>query len=90
MFSIVVPTLGEKTNELQRLFDSLRKQDSVEKEIILVVQDNYEQVEKISMEYRDLDINIFNVDFRGLSKARNYALKHIKGDYIVFSDDDCW
>ncbi|PGO26565.1 hypothetical protein CN984_17195 [Bacillus cereus] len=90
MFSIVVPTLGEKTNDLRRLFDSLRKQDGVEKEIVLVVQDNYEQVEKISMEYEDLDINIFNVDFRGLSKARNYALKHIKGDYIVFSDDDCW
>ncbi|MEC4620510.1 glycosyltransferase family 2 protein [Bacillus paranthracis] len=90
MFSIIVPTLGEKTKELQRLLDSLRKQENIEKEIILVVQDNYEQVEKISMEYKDLDINIFNVNFRGLSKARNYALNHIKGDFIVFSDDDCW
>ena len=40
--------------------------------------------------YQDLNIIYEHVDFMGLSKARNYALKMAHGDYFALIDDDAY
>ncbi|MBP1990291.1 glycosyltransferase family A protein [Paenibacillus eucommiae] len=90
MYSLIVPTLGKKQNELVRLLDSLLEQKNVNLEIIIAVQDNHKSVEKIIASYSDLNIVLLNLNRRGLSYARNEALKCVTQKIITFSDDDCW
>lgn len=35
-------------------------------------------------------IHLNRPDDRGVSKARNTGLQHVKGDVVTFPDDDCW
>lgn len=89
MISIIIPTLGQREHELFRLLDSLNKQTYTDFEIIMVSQSNHELVkgilDKFSFTYKHLKL-----DQKGLSMARNKALPYIRGQYVTFSDDDCW
>jgi glycosyltransferase involved in cell wall biosynthesis len=87
--SIVVPTLGSRIIELERLLTSLSGQ-KVNMEIIIVSQDNYEAVEGIIQLFDNLRIRHIHNNEKGLSKARNTALKICRGEIVTFSDDDCW
>ena len=44
--SFLVPTLGNRDNELRRLLTSLKNQSVKNFEVILVVQDNFDNVFK--------------------------------------------
>lgn len=89
MISIIVATLGERDVEIIRLFKSLEQQTYKNFEVILVSQGNHKKIERylftFNFKYKHIKINK-----KGLSLARNVALKHISGDIITFSDDDCW
>lgn len=88
--SIVVPTLGSRLKELDRLLNSLSKQ-KVSIEVIIVSQDNYDAVQKIIERYQiNYSINHIHNKEKGLSKARNTALSICNGFVVTFSDDDCW
>ncbi|WP_216700629.1 glycosyltransferase family 2 protein [Priestia filamentosa] len=90
MFSIIVPTLGERTFELRRLLNSLTKQ-GVQLEVIIAAQGNFELLEGMTNDYSSLlNIKLLKMGRKGLSYARNEALKHASGDFLTFSDDDCW
>lgn len=91
MFSIIVPTLGERKAELDRLLNSLTKQGEVQLEVIIAAQSNFELLEAVISPYSSLlNIKMLSINKKGLSYARNEALKHISGDIVTFSDDDCW
>ena len=91
MFSIIVPTLGERTFELKRLLDSLTKQGEIKSEVIIAAQDNFDLVENVTSHYSSLlNIKVLRISRKGLSYARNEALQHVSGDILTFSDDDCW
>ncbi|MDQ0206798.1 glycosyltransferase family 2 protein [Alkalicoccobacillus murimartini] len=89
MLSIIIPTLGTREQELSRLFESLEKQTSTKFEVIVVSQDKHEVVADLLGErafaYKQVQLNK-----RGLSYARNEGIKAISGQYVTFSDDDCW
>lgn len=89
MISIVLPTLGNRPHEIKTLFDSLEAQTYKEFELIVVTQDNHDTI-KAMLTATSLSFNHVPIDRRGLSVARNVGMKHVTGDIVTFSDDDCW
>ncbi|EJR93392.1 hypothetical protein IKE_05883 [Bacillus cereus VD196] len=89
MLSIIVPTMGTRLMELERLLRSILDQN-VNTEVIIVVQSNHDKVKKLLEGYENLSVKVFYVKFKGLSKSRNFAMKHVTGRWVMFSDDDCW
>lgn len=88
-FSLVVATLG-RSDELQRLFDSLRAQTYMNFHVVIVDQNPDDRVERvIASAGQGLDIRHVRSD-RGLSRGRNVGLKLADGDIVAFPDDDCW
>lgn len=91
MISFLVPTLGERKEEIERLLNSLEEQSIKDFEIIFVDQSNDHSIEKITEPYRgSMKIKNIYLDVKGLSNARNVGLKYCSGEVIVLSDDDCW
>lgn len=89
MITFVVPTLGERCNEFERLLASLDKQTDKRFELIVVSQGNYDQVEQWLSAFQLRSTHI-KLGEKGLSRARNAAWPALKGDIVSFSDDDCW
>jgi len=88
-FSLIVATLN-RTEELESLFNSLIKQDYLQFEVIVIDQNSHDLVKDIYLSYiNKINIKYFKVEFKGLSKARNYGLKFACGSIIAFPDDDC-
>jgi glycosyltransferase involved in cell wall biosynthesis len=88
--SLVVATLG-RTTQLDKLLDSLVRQDRQDFEVIIVDQnadDRLEHLSKGNWPFRLSRIHTPNA--RGLSRARNVGWKAAKGELIIFPDDDCW
>ena len=87
--SILLPTLGERIDELKRLFNSLEEQTNKSFELIIISQGNHKEVEALLSKY-SFKYNHINIDKKGLSYARNIGLKQVKGEYLILSDDDAW
>ncbi|AZV69031.1 glycosyltransferase family 2 protein [Bacillus cereus] len=87
--SLILPTLGERKEELKRLIDSLNEQIYKDFEVVFVTQDNHSELEKI-LKKSEFEYIQVRLNRRGLSFARNEGMKHIKGEIVTFSDDDCW
>lgn len=89
--SILIPTLGERREEIVRLLNSLLSQTYKNLEVIIVSQDNYERTEEICTLYcGKMEIKHIFLKRKGLSLARNEGLQYASGDVIILSDDDCW
>ena len=91
MLSIIVPTLGNRLIEMEELLNSLALQKNQQFEVICAIQGNFEAVNNLLNRY-SFPIKIINLNKRGLSFARNEALKLVKDDtkFVTLSDDDCW
>lgn len=89
--SILLPTLGERSKEIEKLFISLTKQSYSNFELIVVVQDNFSKVNEICEKYANI-FEIKNIQSckKGISVARNVGLNFINGDIVMLSDDDAW
>ena len=49
--SILLPTLGERIDELKRLFNSLEEQTNKSFELIIISQGNHKEVEALLSKY---------------------------------------
>ncbi len=88
-FSLIMATYG-RDKEVENFLNSLKSQTYKNFELIVVDQNEDDRVYKVIKNFEnEFEIKYFKVNFRGLSKARNYALKYINGDIIAFPDDDC-
>src|SRR5579864_8214361 len=67
--------------------ESLRAQTLAPSEIILAIDHNPELAERTKECIADVVV-IENMEDRGLSGARNTAIRIAKGDIIVFMDED--
>lgn len=87
--SIVIPTLG-RVKEVKALLQSVSENSRADFEVIIVDQNFSDVLDGMVTEYRDkgLSIRHYKVDFRGLSKAKNFGIEHAEGEYICFPDDD--
>lgn len=87
--SLVLCTLGNRSQELIRLRESLNGQSYQNFEVIIVAQDNFLLVENI-FKNSSFQYKLIKSEKKGLSYARNIGKRHISGDIYTFSDDDCW
>lgn len=89
--SVIIPVYNEKKEYLQRLFESLRAQIYSDYEVI-VVDDGSTNSETIELldNIRLDNFNVFHKKNGGSGSARNFGLKHAKGEFISFLDADDW
>ncbi len=90
--SAVIPTIGDRSRELERVILSLINQTLPPMEIIIVDQNEKDIISPIVQKF-GAHINIQHVQTKksgGISWARNIGWKKAKGDIIIFPDDDCW
>ncbi len=88
-FSLIIGTLN-RSECIKYCLESLRNQIYKEFEIIIIDQSEDDLTEKVLYDFRDLVIVYKRVHFKGLSKARNEAIHHAKGDYLCLIDDDAY
>ncbi|MBW4025918.1 glycosyltransferase [Acidipila rosea] len=89
-FSLIVATKG-RTDELERLLQSLAHQDGYKDfELIVVDQNPDDRLVPVLSRFSQ-DINCSHLRCGpGVSKARNMGLSACRGELIAFPDDDCW
>jgi glycosyltransferase involved in cell wall biosynthesis len=77
-------------NEIENFLISLKNQTYKNFELIVIDQNEDDKAYKIIKKFQnDINIIYLKVDFKGLSKARNYGLNYAPGEVIAFPDDDC-
>ncbi len=86
-FDLVVATLG-RVDELGRLLDSLERQAHKDFRVLLVDQNQDDRLAAVVAAHPQLQLERLQAP-RGLSRARNEALPHLRADVIAFPDDDC-
>ena len=91
MISIIIPIYNAE-NHLRKCVDSVLAQTYTNLEIILVNDGSTDGSEKVCESYRmkDSRIIVFHKKNGGVSSARNLALEHMQGDYVMFVDSDDW
>ena len=87
--SIVIPTLG-RVAEVKDLLQSILESGRNNFEVILVDQNFSDILDLNVLEYKNKGLNIrhYKVNFRGLSKAKNFGIEKALGEFICFPDDD--
>ncbi len=85
-FDLIAATV-DRDEELRPLLDSLERQTYRRFRLLLVDQNGDERVEGL-LPGRELDV-LRLPSPRGLSRARNIGLAHVKADVVAFPDDDC-
>jgi glycosyltransferase involved in cell wall biosynthesis len=85
-FDLVVATV-DRAEALTRFLDSLEAQRYPHARVLVVDQSESHGADR-ALEGRDLDILGLSSE-RGLSRARNEALRHLRADLVAFPDDDC-
>lgn len=85
--SIIIPVYnGEKY--IKECLDSIINQTYVNFEIIIVDDGSNDNTLNIIHEYNNEKVKVFSKENGGVSSARNFAIKHVSGDYIMFVDSD--
>jgi GT2 family glycosyltransferase len=87
--SLVLGTLGTRSESLAWFLDSVAAGRHREVEVILVDQSRGHDVARVLERYPGMSILHLNSE-PGLSRARNLGLAHVTGDIVAFPDDDCW
>ncbi len=88
--SIIIPVYNVE-KYLNRCIESIVNQTYKNIEIILINDGSTDNSQKILNEYKKYkNIFVYKKNNGGLSSARNYGLKYVTGDYIMFVDSDDW
>lgn len=87
--SVIVPIYNSE-KYLAQCIQSIINQSYKNLQIILVNDGSNDNSKDICDEYarKDSRIEVYHLKNRGVSATRNYALTHVKGDYIQFVDSD--
>jgi glycosyltransferase involved in cell wall biosynthesis len=90
VYSVIVPTLGRRI-EVSELLASIKAAEiSVPYEVLIIDQNPKGFLDETLEGFlHQLPIVVFNVDFKGLSKAKNFGVSKAKGQIVSFPDDDC-
>lgn len=90
-FSLILATVG-RTNELNRLFDSLVAQSYRNFDVIVVDQNRDDRLEPVLQRARSLGIILKHLRHcpPNLALARNAGIAAAGGKWLGFPDDDCW
>lgn len=89
--SVILPVFNVD-KYIKRCLDSLVNQTLKEIEIIIINDGSTDNTKRICEEYAKKydNIKLINKKNEGVSKARNIALKKVRGEYLAFIDGDDW
>lgn len=89
--SLILATVG-RTDQLNRLFDSLATQTLANFEVIVVDQNTDDRVAPHIERAKCLGVVIRHIKHHppNLAAARNAGIEIAKGEWVGFPDDDCW
>lgn len=89
LISIIIPAYGVE-KYIEKCLDSVIEQTYKNLEIIVVDDGTKDRSGEIAEDYsrRDNRIVVFHKSNGGLSDARNYGIKHARGQYITCIDSD--
>jgi glycosyltransferase involved in cell wall biosynthesis len=88
--SLIISTLGERTEDLRALLSSLVSQVAYIRELIIVDQHrDAEHLLPVLSEFQEFLPIRHTRSERGLSRARNHGLSLVSGTLVAFPDDDC-
>jgi glycosyltransferase involved in cell wall biosynthesis len=86
--SVVIPTFN-RAAALKNALDSLIKQDYSSYEVIVIDDSSTDSTARLLKSYEKPVRVLRTKRNKGAAAARNLGLKHAKGEYIAFMDDDC-
>lgn len=91
LVSVVVPVYNSE-EFLRQCLDSIADQTWKNLQILCVDDESSDNSWSILQEYaaKDPRFSVFRKTNEGVSKARNLALEHTSGEYIMFVDSDDW
>jgi glycosyltransferase involved in cell wall biosynthesis len=85
---VLIPTL-DRYSYLRTLLAQLRQQTIKPLEIVIVDQTARERRDhKLAIDFADLPLEIIYRDQTGQCSSRNEGLRRVRGDYVLFIDDD--
>ena len=88
MISVIIPVFN-KAPFLERCLDSIVNQTDQSAQIILVDDGSTDGSPEILDRYsKDYGFEVYHNKHKGVSAARNFGLKKVKGDYLTFLDAD--
>jgi glycosyltransferase involved in cell wall biosynthesis len=89
--SVIVP-IYKVESYLKRCIESILKQTYKQLEIILVDDGSPDSCGDIAEQYakEDSRIKVLHKENGGLSDARNFGMKYVNGEYVIFVDSDDW
>lgn len=91
IFSFIISSLNDKNKQLEACISSIGKAYKYKKdcgiEILVAFQGLNKNNENLKINYPEL-VNFYYIEKKGLSYARNYAIRKSRGDFLVFLDDD--
>ncbi len=88
LVSVVIPTKN-RAKLLERAIKSVLVQGIDDYEIIVVIDGAMDETEQIVNAFNDKRIIVYRHEIsKGASAARNTAMRHSRGKYIAFLDDD--
>lgn len=88
-FSLIIGTLN-RSEAIKSCLKSIFEQTYTDYEIIIIDQSNNNTTENYIKVLNSSNIIYRHVEFKGLSKARNEALKFASGEYFCLIDDDAY
>ena len=90
MLSVIVVTV-DRPREVERLFLSLTQQTCQDFEVVLMHAPGFPRATLAAMtgKFPGLTLRAFPTPDTCLSRSRNAALPHIRGDCFALADDDC-
>ena len=87
----LIQTSQNRFDDVKRFVDSLNRQENLLfssiQYIFLDQGDNKNAFKNLN---KAIDFKYISISPCSLSHARNLGLKHVKGKFIGFPDDDCW
>lgn len=88
MLSVIVPTYNREEC-LYSALESLNQQDFADFEVIVVDQSENVAPGKIARILRSCkNVRYYNIDKKGRSLSKNFAISQSRGDVLLFCDDD--
>lgn len=88
-FSLIIGTLN-RHEEIKLCLESIAQQTFKDFEVIIIDQSANEMTRYVVNECTGVNIKYKKVDFKGLSKARNEALRIAEGEFFCLIDDDAY
>jgi len=89
LVSIIVSTRNKPWETISKSLDSILSSNFKNFEIILIDQNNNEEMRsRIKNERKYNNVLYLKSKETGLSKGRNLGIKHAKGEWLLFFDDD--